>query len=249
MSTPSGLYGSSPETQYSPPTSPNGGRYSTATKKTPPPSNDGLEENDLDYDDESEHNLTRALDEYDFSNHAMHMDELETSSDPVPLTIDADVDAGANLFPPPDSPHTSEEENDNDNDNDNGGDASDDENASFASSPSKILVGICAMDKKARSKPMAEILSRLDDEVFDVEIFGNSTILSEPITSWPVVDVLIAFFSDGFPLAKAEEYVEVSLTQSPLAFAFAFALRKTRNIYEPLRKLTIIKTITFAWFA
>jgi hypothetical protein len=42
---------------------------------------------------------------------------------------------------------------------------------SSTTEPAKIRLGICAMDKKARSKPMAEILSRLDETVFDVIFF------------------------------------------------------------------------------
>jgi inositol hexakisphosphate/diphosphoinositol-pentakisphosphate kinase len=71
----------------------------------------------------------------------------------------------------------------------------------------RIRLGICAMDKKARSKPMAEILSRLDEDLFQVVFFGDQVILKEPIENWPVVDVVIAFFSKGYPLNKAKEYV------------------------------------------
>jgi Diphosphoinositol pentakisphosphate kinase 2 N-terminal domain/Histidine phosphatase superfamily (branch 2) len=39
-----------------------------------------------------------------------------------------------------------------------------------------------------------------------VIIFGDSCILHKPIAEWPLVDVLIAFFSKGFPLQKAMDY-------------------------------------------
>jgi Diphosphoinositol pentakisphosphate kinase 2 N-terminal domain len=74
------------------------------------------------------------------------------------------------------------------------------------SADSRIRLGICAMDKKARSRPMTQILSRLDD-AFEVVFFGDDLILNHDITEWPLCDVVIAFFSKGYPLAKAKEYV------------------------------------------
>lgn len=71
----------------------------------------------------------------------------------------------------------------------------------------RVRLGICAMDKKARSKPMAEILSRLDEDLFCVVFFGDSVLLNELAESWPVCDVLVAFYSKGYPLQKAKEYV------------------------------------------
>jgi len=76
-----------------------------------------------------------------------------------------------------------------------------------ADSGERIRLGICAMDKKARSKPMAEILSRLDEKDFQVVFFGDDTILNRPVEEWPICDVVIAFFSKGYPLSKAKEYV------------------------------------------
>jgi hypothetical protein len=61
----------------------------------------------------------------------------------------------------------------------------------------RIRLGICAMDKKARSKPMAEILSRLDQSLFRVVFFGDDVILNQPIEEWPHCDVLVAFHSTG----------------------------------------------------
>jgi Diphosphoinositol pentakisphosphate kinase 2 N-terminal domain len=52
----------------------------------------------------------------------------------------------------------------------------------------RIRLGICAMDKKARSKPMAEILSRLDESLFQVVFFGDDLIKHSPIEEWPVCD-------------------------------------------------------------
>jgi len=49
---------------------------------------------------------------------------------------------------------------------------------------------------------------RLGGEL-EIVIFPQDMILEVPIESWPVVDVLIAFYSNGFPLKKAEGYVKL----------------------------------------
>lgn len=43
----------------------------------------------------------------------------------------------------------------------------------------------------------------------NIIIFGDKVLLDEPATSWPIVDVLISFFSTGFPLDKAIQYVDL----------------------------------------
>ena len=92
-----------------------------------------------------------------------------------------------------------------------------------------LVLGVCAMDIKARSKAMREILTRLVERSrgsIEIKVFGDKVILdegmslSEPRTlpqthccvdveNWPRCDVLISFFSTDFPLAKAISYVKL----------------------------------------
>ena len=67
----------------------------------------------------------------------------------------------------------------------------------------KIRMGICAMDKKANSKPMRAIVQRLIAfGEFEVELFGDDNILNKPVSEWPLCDCLLSWHSDGFPLHK-----------------------------------------------
>ena len=57
---------------------------------------------------------------------------------------------------------------------------------------------------------MKNILTRLAQEpVIELVMFTDHTILSEPVEDWPICNSLIAFYSNGFPLEKAIEYVKL----------------------------------------
>lgn len=91
-----------------------------------------------------------------------------------------------------------------------------------------IVLGICAMDVKARSRAMREIIIRLVERAhgaIEVKVFGDKVILDEgkhlsciiihkahflpDVENWPHCDVLISFFSTDFPLDKAISYVKL----------------------------------------
>jgi inositol hexakisphosphate/diphosphoinositol-pentakisphosphate kinase len=99
----------------------------------------------------------------------------------------------------------------------------------------KITLGICAMDKKAQSKPMKEILKRLPEDQFKVITFGDDCILNKPVEEWPVVEVLIAFYSTHYPLAKAVEYVKLRNPFMINDLEMDATLKDRRKVYELLQ--------------
>ena len=99
----------------------------------------------------------------------------------------------------------------------------------------RIQLGICAMDKKARSEPMAEILSRLDEMLFRVVFFGDELILQSPIEDWPAnIDCLIAFYSKGYPLQKAKDYVKLRRPYCINDLGMQSKLQDRRQVYDLL---------------
>ena len=99
----------------------------------------------------------------------------------------------------------------------------------------RISVGVCAMDKKAKSKQMRAITERLTRYgEFKITVFGDDTILNAPIEDWPVVQCLLSWHSKGFPLAKAQAYVKL---RRPYLINDVFAqdiLLDRRRVYQRL---------------
>jgi len=91
------------------------------------------------------------------------------------------------------------------------------------------------MDKKANSKQMRAIVQRLlQYGEFSVLIFGDDTILNTPVEGWPIVQCLLSWHSEGFPLHKAQEYV---LLRKPYLINDVFAqdvLLDRRLVYRKL---------------
>eukprot|EP01136_Pigoraptor_vietnamica_P029686 Opistho-1_new@88064 len=100
----------------------------------------------------------------------------------------------------------------------------------------KIVVGVCAMDKKAQSKPMRKILDGLRGSGdFEIVLFGDDAILNKPIQEWPTCDCLISFFSTGFPLNKAEAYVALRKPYVLNDLAMQRTLWNRHTVYEVLK--------------
>lgn len=71
-----------------------------------------------------------------------------------------------------------------------------------------IVVGVCCMEKKLLSKPMQSIIKNLASyNELQIKEFREEMLLNEPFERWPQVDVLICFYSSGFPMEKALQYV------------------------------------------
>ncbi|XP_053721403.1 inositol hexakisphosphate and diphosphoinositol-pentakisphosphate kinase 2 isoform X14 [Synchiropus splendidus] len=93
----------------------------------------------------------------------------------------------------------------------------------------QIVVGICCMMKKSKSKPMTQILERLCKfEYITVVIFPEDVILNEPVDKWPLCDCLISFHSKGTTLADTQTHSTADRKKRfPLDKAVSYA--KLRN--------------------
>ncbi|KAM7511388.1 hypothetical protein LguiB_010263 [Lonicera macranthoides] len=99
----------------------------------------------------------------------------------------------------------------------------------------KIKIGVCVMEKKVFSAPMRQILERLEAfGEFQIIHFGDKVILEDPIESWPICDCLIAFYSSGYPLEKAEAYAALRRPFLVNELDPQHLLHDRRKVYECL---------------
>ncbi|XP_035709116.1 inositol hexakisphosphate and diphosphoinositol-pentakisphosphate kinase isoform X5 [Folsomia candida] len=109
----------------------------------------------------------------------------------------------------------------------------------------QVVVGICAMAKKSMSKPMKEILTRLDDfEYIKTVVFPEETILGLPVEEWPLCDCLISFHSKAsqaqFPLDKAISYAQLRNPYIINNIEMQYEIQDRRKVYGILEKEEIL---------
>uniref|UniRef100_A0A8R1IIL5 Inositol hexakisphosphate and diphosphoinositol-pentakisphosphate kinase n=3 Tax=Caenorhabditis japonica TaxID=281687 RepID=A0A8R1IIL5_CAEJA len=104
--------------------------------------------------------------------------------------------------------------------------------------PYKITIGICAMHRKATSKPMKAIMKKIVDfygQWVDFFIFPENTIINEPVENWPLCHCLISFHSTDFPLKKAIEYAKL---RQP------YIINNLERQYDLLDRRTVFKILS-----
>ncbi|XP_046906341.1 inositol hexakisphosphate and diphosphoinositol-pentakisphosphate kinase 2 isoform X8 [Hypomesus transpacificus] len=112
-----------------------------------------------------------------------------------------------------------------------------DEDEMYDSPPERqIVVGICAMSKKSKSKPMKEILERLClFKYITVVTFEEEVILNESVDNWPLCDCLISFHSKGFPLDKAVAYEKLRNPFVINDLDLQYYIQDRREVYRILK--------------
>uniref|UniRef100_A0A9J8BVT3 Inositol hexakisphosphate and diphosphoinositol-pentakisphosphate kinase n=1 Tax=Cyprinus carpio carpio TaxID=630221 RepID=A0A9J8BVT3_CYPCA len=111
------------------------------------------------------------------------------------------------------------------------------DDAEYDSPPERqIVVGICAMSKKSKSKPMKEILERLClFKYITVVTFEEEVILNELVENWPLCDCLISFHSKGFPLDKAVAYRKLRKPFVINDLDLQYFIQDRREVYRILK--------------
>lgn len=93
------------------------------------------------------------------------------------------------------------------------------------------------MAKKSESKPMKEILARLNEfEFIRTIVFPENVILNSPVDEWPEVDCLVSFHSKGFPLSKAIEYAALREPYVINDLHMQYDIQDRRKVYKMLEE-------------
>lgn len=95
------------------------------------------------------------------------------------------------------------------------------------------------MEKKLKSRPMRQILGYLEKAGLQILRFNNEMLLNKPIEEWHRCDVLIGFYSSGFPLQKAINYVDKYKPKMINDLRAQNVLWDRTKIIDKLRKLGI----------
>nr|XP_054411750.1 inositol hexakisphosphate and diphosphoinositol-pentakisphosphate kinase 2 isoform X7 [Pongo abelii] len=112
----------------------------------------------------------------------------------------------------------------------------DDEEEDDSPPERQIVVGICSMAKKSKSKPMKEILERVSlFKYITVVVFEEEVILNEPVENWPLCDCLISFHSKGFPLDKAVAYAKLRNPFVINDLNMQYLIQDRREVYSILQ--------------
>uniref|UniRef100_A0A914HZ78 Inositol hexakisphosphate and diphosphoinositol-pentakisphosphate kinase n=1 Tax=Globodera rostochiensis TaxID=31243 RepID=A0A914HZ78_GLORO len=101
---------------------------------------------------------------------------------------------------------------------------------------------VCAMQRKANSKPMSSIMAKMGEfykDYLDFIIFPEETILSEAVENWPLCDCLISFHSTDFPLKKAIEYEKLRRPYVLNDLHRQFDLLDRRKVFRTLARAGI----------
>jgi inositol-hexakisphosphate/diphosphoinositol-pentakisphosphate 1-kinase len=104
------------------------------------------------------------------------------------------------------------------------------------------------MAKKMKSRPMTRILDWLaKSPEFSILRFNNDMLLNQPIEEWIKCDILIGFYSFGFPLDKAIAYVSKfqpkminDLTMQSLLWDRPGVLQRLRELGIPVAKSYVV---------
>ncbi|XP_027076111.1 inositol hexakisphosphate and diphosphoinositol-pentakisphosphate kinase VIP2-like isoform X5 [Coffea arabica] len=87
---------------------------------------------------------------------------------------------------------------------------------------------------------MLQILDRLQAfGEFEIVHFGDKVILEDPVERWPICDCLIAFYSSGYPLQKAEAYSALRKPFLVNELEAQHLLHDRRKVYECLERYGI----------